>query len=99
MLRATLLVIGLAMVAGAAALARAGCTPGAVLRLALPGLILIGALAVERWRYKQVAGGLPGPGWIATNEQFVDPESGKLVTVYYRASTGERRYVEARPAR
>jgi hypothetical protein len=92
-LRAVLVVIGLALLAGAAGLARAGCGLGATVRLALPGLVLIGAALVERWRYKQLNGGQPGPEWVATDERFVDPESGKLVTVYYRPATGERRYV------
>jgi hypothetical protein len=94
-LRAALLLIGLALLAGAAALAYAGCTFGAPLRLALPGLVLISAALVERWRYKRVAGSRPGPDWVATGERFVDPESGRLVTVYYRPATGERRYVGA----
>jgi hypothetical protein len=71
----------------------AGCAPGAILRLAIPGLVLLFALVVERWRYKPVTGGAPGAGWVPTNERFVDPESGKLVTVFYQPATGERRYV------
>ena len=92
-LRAVLTVIGLALLVGAAGFASAGCGIGVTLRLALPGLLLIGAALFERWRYKRLAGSRPGPGWIATDERFVDPESGKLVTVYYRPTTGERRYV------
>jgi hypothetical protein len=90
-LRAALLVIGVALLVGAAAFAHAGC--GVSLRLALPGLLLIAAILFERWRYKRVAGSRPGPEWVATDERFVGPESGKLITVYYRPSTGERRYV------
>jgi len=92
-LRAALLVVGLALLAGAAASASAGCGLGLTLRLALPGLLLIGAVLFERWRYKRLADNRPGPEWVATDERFVDPESGRLVTVYYRPSTGERRYV------
>jgi hypothetical protein len=92
-LRSALLVVGLALLAGAAAFAHAGCGLGATLRLALPGLLLIVAILFERWRYKRVAGSRPGPEWVATGERFVDPESGKLVSVYYHPSTGERRYV------
>ncbi len=92
-LRAALFVIGLALLAGAAALAWAGCGPGLRLRLAIPGLVLVGAALVERWRYKRLAASRPGPEWVATDERFVDPESGRLVTVYYRPATGERRYV------
>jgi hypothetical protein len=92
-LRAALLVIGLALLAGGAAFAYAGCGRGLTLRLALPGLLLIGAVLFERWRYKRLVDNRPGSEWVATDERFVDPESGRLVTVYYRPSTGERRYV------
>jgi hypothetical protein len=92
-LRAALLVVGLAMLAGAAALVGAGCGLGLALRLAIPGLVLSAAALFERWRYKRLAGSRPGPEWVATDERFVDPESGRLVTVYFRPATGERRYV------
>ena len=32
--------------------------------------------------------------WETTNERFVDPETGKLVTVWFDPQTGERRYVD-----
>ena len=32
--------------------------------------------------------------WRATDERFVDPETGKLVTVWFDPQSGERRYVE-----
>jgi hypothetical protein len=70
-----------------------GCTLGVILRLAVPGLVLLFGLAVERWRYKPVTGRPPGADWVPTNERFVDLESGKLITVFYQPSTGERRYV------
>ena len=92
-LRAALLVVGVALLTGAAAFAHAGCGLGVSLRLALPGLLMVGAILFERWRYKRVAGGRPGSEWVTTDERFVDPESGKLITVYYHPSTGERRYV------
>ena len=75
---------------------RAAASPAAspwARRLAVSGLVLIAAALVERWRYKRLGGAHPGSDWIATAERFVDPESGKLVTVYYRPATGERRYV------
>src|SRR5207253_10841711 len=75
----------------------AGCTLGATLRFAVPGLVWLCALVVDRWRYKPVTGRPPGAGWVATNERFVDPESGKSVTVFYQPATGERRYVAGRP--
>ena len=33
-------------------------------------------------------------GWQLTDEKFVDPETGKLVTVWFDPGTGERRYVD-----
>jgi hypothetical protein len=91
-LRALLLAIGLALIAAAVVLAEIGCS-AAGWRLALFGLILIAAGIIERWRYKRLGNRHPGAGWVATAERFVDPESGQLVTVYYRPATGERRYV------
>jgi len=61
--------------------------------LVLFGLVLLGGLLVERWRYQDLSGARPGPDWQATGERFVDPESGKLVAVYYHPKTGERRYI------
>ena len=62
-------------------------------RLALLGLLLVVAALFERWRYKRLGSTHPGSDWVATDERFIDPESGKLVTVYYRPATGERRYI------
>ena len=57
------------------------------------GALLFIGLVFERWRYKPLSGTRLGPEWIATDERFVDPETGKLVTVYYHPATGERRYI------
>jgi hypothetical protein len=35
-----------------------------------------------------------GAGWAPTAERFRDQESGAMVTVWFNAKTGERRYVE-----
>jgi hypothetical protein len=92
-LRAAVLGLGAAMIGGGLLLTRAGCGLGAGLRLAVPGLLLIAAIIGERWRYRRLQTARPGPEWLATDERFVDPESGRQVTVFYRKSTGERRYV------
>lgn len=64
---------------------------------AWPSLIAIGAILAamlfERFRYKPIAD-RPPPGWQATGERFIDPESGKTVTVYYDPETGQRQYVD-----
>ena len=57
------------------------------------GVLLLVGLVFERWRYKPLTDARLGPDWVATDERFVDPETGKLVTVYYHPATGERRYV------
>jgi hypothetical protein len=90
--RGVLLLIAGLLLAGGGALAMLGAVPAAV-GLTAWGLILIVGLLIERWRYKPLAERSPGPDWTATDERFVDPETGKLVTVYYHPATGERRYV------
>jgi hypothetical protein len=85
MVRAVLYVVGGLLAAGGLALALLGCFPAAA-GLAGWGLILIIGLLIERWRYKPLADRRPGPDWTATDERFVDPETGKLVTVYYHVS-------------
>ena len=57
------------------------------------GVLLFIGLILERWRYKPLSDASPGLGWAMTDERFVDPETGKTVTVYFNATTGERRYV------
>jgi hypothetical protein len=91
--RAAVFALSGGLLTGAAVLASLGCTLGAILHLAVPGSILLLALLVERWRYKPLSSGRPGADWVPTDERFVDPESGRLVTVFYQPSTGERRYV------
>lgn len=93
MLRAALFVVCGILFAATGWSVIAGCALGAALRFAVPGLLLLFALVVEHWRYKPMTGRSPGAGWVRTNERFVDPESGKLVTVFYQPSTGERRYI------
>ena len=90
--RGVLLLIAGLLLAGGGALAMLGAVPAAV-GLTAWGLILIVGLLIERWRYKPLAERSPGPDWTATDERFVDPETGKLVTVYYHPATGERRDV------
>jgi hypothetical protein len=93
MLRAALFLSSGILLAAAGCSVIAGYSLGLVLRLGVPGLVMLFGLVLERWRYKSVTARRPGPDWVATDERFVDPESGKLVTVFYRPSTGERRYV------
>ena len=93
MLRAALLVIGGVMLAAAAIGALAGCRLAVIIPLAVWGAILDGGLLVERWRYQGLTDDRLGRNWQATPERFVDPETGRLVTVFFNPATGERRYV------
>ena len=93
-MRTIVLVIGLLFAGGALFFAACGRFPAAAM-LAVWAFIFLGALAFERWRYKRLSITSPGAGWQATEERFVDPETGKLVTVYIHPTTGERRYVAA----
>ena len=58
------------------------------------GAIIVGGIVFERHVYKRVADTAPsGPGWSRTDERFVDEKTGKTITVYSNAKTGERAYV------
>ena len=72
-----------------------GAVPG-LFGLGFWAVFLVVALAVERWRYKQILEGPPGPEWRANGEQFVDPETGRQVAVFEDPS-GKRAYVGIRP--
>ena len=94
MLRIGLFLLGLAaLVAGLTFLVSGGPLPVIVWLLGL-GLILTLGVAYERVHYKSLATHRPGSGWEKTEERFLDPATGKQVTVYFRAADGERMYVE-----
>ena len=94
MLRGVLLAFGVVALGGAAVMA-AWCWALLPLCfwLAFWGIVLVAGILFERGRYKPPTQATPGPGWLATEERFVDLQTGERVTVYYRPSTGERRYV------
>ena len=92
-MRAALLAIGGVMLAAAAIGALAGYPLAGIVPLAVWGAILVGGALVERWRYQGLTDDRPGRNWQATPERFVDPETGRLVTVFFNPATGERRYV------
>jgi hypothetical protein len=91
-LRVALIAVAALLSVGAMVLAFARCLPAAGL-VALWAVLLFVGLLIERWRYKPLTGERLGPGWQATDERFIDPEIGKLVTVYFHQATGQRRYV------
>jgi len=62
------------------------------------GPVIFGALLLlgtvwERVHYKKVERDRPGAGWVATDERFIDENTGKPVRVWTEPATGERRYV------
>jgi hypothetical protein len=93
LLRAGVLIFGGVLLAAAALAGLAGCRPAATIPLAIWGAIFAGGVLIERWRYQILSARRPGSGWQATPERFVDPETGRLVTVFLNPATGERRYV------
>jgi len=93
-MRTIVCVIGGLLAAGALALAALRCFPPAGL-LGIWAAILLVGLLIERWRYQKLSAAPPGPDWQRTDERFVDPETGKLITVYFHPPTGERRYIAA----
>jgi hypothetical protein len=83
-LRAALFVISAILLAAAGWSAIVSCNNGVVLRLAIPGLVLLFGLVVERWRYKPVTTRLPGPDWVSTNERFIDQDGHRILSTLYR---------------
>jgi hypothetical protein len=62
--------------------------------VAVWGAIFVFGIVYERYAYKTVVDKAPaGKGWTRTNERFVDPKSGRTVTVFVKPLTGERAYV------
>jgi hypothetical protein len=57
------------------------------------GVVIFVAMFIERWRYQHSDQGSTEE-WQPTDEQFIDPETGKLTKVFYKPATGERRYVQ-----
>lgn len=93
MLRLVVILFGVLMLLG-------GLLPLALWGWPILPLVVLGALVLvgtlyERFRYRLVHATAPGPGWQATDERFIDDETGKRVTVYVKPDTGERRYVNS----
>ncbi|TAN07019.1 MAG: hypothetical protein EPN38_06915 [Rhodanobacteraceae bacterium] len=86
---------GLLLLSAAGAWWLGGAATLFVPQLAIGGVLLIVALAIERWRYKPIRQARPEPGWVDIGERFVDPETGQLTAVYFDAATGGRHYLAA----
>jgi hypothetical protein len=91
--------IGVILLGGAGVALRYGAPAPAVFMPVIFGALFLVAACFERVIYKKVAPRAPGgEGWIATDERFVDPATGRLVQVHFKPETGERSYVDAGPA-
>jgi len=60
------------------------------------GLLIIALLSWFIWdkRYRRNHGSDIPKGYVATDEVFIDPVSGKKLRVYYNSQTGDRFYRE-----
>lgn len=95
MLRRAILAYGLLAVAGGLVLLALGAGFGAVIYFVVNGVVVLAAVLFERGRYRPSV--TPGGNWQETDERFVDPTTGQLMTVRYNPQTGERDYVPAPP--
>jgi hypothetical protein len=90
-LRAGVVALGVLLLA--AALAGATCSPYAELRLALAGLVLVGAVAFERWRTNECERTRRvGTGSRLTSALSI-PRAASASWSLYDPANGERRYV------
>jgi hypothetical protein len=60
--------------------------------LSVIGAVMLVTAILER-SYGKLVGRPRGENWRPTDEKFVDPETGRLVTVWFDPATGDRRYV------
>jgi hypothetical protein len=62
-------------------------------------LLIVGVVALITGLFEPLYGQTrrvqPGGDWRATDERFVEPDTGELVVVWFNPATGERRYVAA----
>ncbi len=93
MLRNIVLVLGGTLLATGLVALFAAAWPIAIFCLVWGAIIVFG-IVYERYAYKKILDRIPeGKGWSRTPERFVDPQTGKTVTVYVKSFTGERAYV------
>ena len=92
MLRSIVIAVGVLCIAGGAFALAAGVWPGAIGPTIFGVLLLLGTVW-ERLYYKPLGRNRPGPGWVATDERFIDEDSGRAVRVWVEPASGERRYV------
>lgn len=91
-LRQAVLALGIVLLGLGAIALLTGLLPSSLV-LGVWGVLIVVGVVYERFRYKGLEPGTPGPGWRGTDERFIDPESGVPVRVYTNGA-GERRYVQ-----
>jgi hypothetical protein len=91
-LRSLVVALGVVCVGGGLVAFTGAGWPGGIGPTIFGALLILGTV-FERLIYKQVEPGRPGPGWVATDERFVDEDNGKMVRVWLEPTSGERRYV------
>lgn len=86
----------LIILGGLAALSGGTDLPGVpAIPFLIAGVVIVVTALVEPV-YGRLTGRPPLSGeWRATDERFIDPETGRLVTVWFDPKTGERRYVDS----
>lgn len=92
MLRSLIIAVGAALTVAGGIMLMFGVAGG--IGCLIAGIVVVVGTLFEQVIYKRVHGGAPGPGWVRTAERFVDPATGKTVTVYEQPKTGERAYIE-----
>ena len=90
MLRRLVLGLGCCLLAAGIIATVAGRTPGGFVLL-INGILVIGGVLFERYRYKPDLAAPPGPGWVRTEEKTTDADG--VVSVWFNPSSGERAYV------
>lgn len=91
MLRNVVLALGLAWLAVGLRLTLADAAGWPM--LIFPAIIVAG-IVFERVNYRGNASDTTDPNWQPTNERFLDEATGRPITVWFNAATGERRYVD-----
>jgi hypothetical protein len=92
-LRVVVALLGGLMLLGAIAGLSVGAPVPAVAWGGIIGALFLIGTIWERNRYKRLRTVEPGPGWQRGQERFIDPDTGRAVSVWYNAKTGERQYV------
>jgi hypothetical protein len=92
MILRNVVIIGAGLIAFGALIAVANA-PESWPILIMAGLLVVGTV-FERVHYRGSEAQHGTGQWQITAERFNDDASGRLVTVWFNATTGERRYVE-----